>query len=159
MSSISSNQQHCYLQQQPHCQFYADAMHTLQHNQQYYQQAQSNYLPCPYASVKINGENGNLIQSLPQNCSTLPADTNALCLKQLCEFTNNSSLPCNQMTAAHFTQATTLAQNLNNLNSLPNLTNLTTGRKLMLDECQYATVKRTGRKPQNRNNIYDYPGN
>lgn len=149
MSSISSNQQpHCYLQQS-HCQFYADAMQTLQHNQQ------SNYYPCPYASVPVQmNENGNLTQS--NACSTLP--NNGIYLKQLCDF-SNPSLQCNQIAAAaaaaQFTQ-TTLAQNLNNLNSLPNLTNLT-GRKHPLDECQYATVKRTARLSRDRSNIYDYP--
>ena len=166
MSSISSaNQPHCYLQQQQsHCQFYADALQTLQHNQQMNQQS-TNYYPCPYASTTIHtqmNENGNLAhQQQPQTCSTLPPSSNGLYLKQLCEFTNNTGLPCNQMSAAvQFTQ-NALAQNLNNLNSLPNLTNLTnltTGRKLILDECTYATVKRTQRKPQDRN-IYDYPSN
>ena len=159
MSSISSsNQQHCYLQQQPHCQFYADAMQTLQHGQSLGQPPpQSNYLLCPYASVQIN-ENGTLAtQHSPQTCSTLPPN-NSLYLKQLCEFTNGTGLPCSQMTAAQFTQNSLAHSNLNNLNSLPNLTNLTTGRKILLDECQYATVKRTQRKPSDRN-IYDYPSN
>lgn len=160
MSSISSsNQQHCYLQQQPHCQFYADAMQTLQHSQQHSQPPQSNYLLCPYASVQIN-ENGTLAQQhpSPQACATLPPNNNgnALYLKQLCEFSGGTGLQCSPMTAAQFTQNTLAHSNLNNLNSLPNLTNLTTGRKILLDECQYATVKRTQRKPD-RSNIYDYP--
>lgn len=154
-----SSQPHCYLQRpQTHCPYYADAMQTLQHNQinqinQLNQQLnqQSNYFPCPYASVQVN-ENGNLNQQT--SCATLP--NNGIHLKQLCEFTNGN-IPCNQITAAQLTAQNTLAQNLNNLNSLPNLTNLTLNRKL-LDECQYATVKRTARKAQILDrNIYDYP--
>lgn len=144
-----SSQPHCYLQR-PHCQLYADTMQTLQHNQVNQLNQQSNYyptLPCPYASVQVNE---NSLQE--HTCSTLP--NNGIYLKQLCDFTNANNIQCNQL-AAQFTQ-NTLAQNLNNLNSLPNLTNLTVNRKL-LDESQYATVKRTARKSQDRNNIYDYP--